>query len=73
MVLKRIIAGQIRHLFGTTSGGLYGWMLANGGSPADIEAIIAGTVAVAMFAWSFYEKKKEEKKNEKTITTNSPN
>jgi hypothetical protein len=62
MVIKRIIAGQIRHIFAAGGTGAFTWMINNGFSASDIEAVASATVAIVMAVWSAYDKYKEEKK-----------
>ena len=62
MVVKRIIAGQIRHIFSAGGTGAFTWMMANGFSATDIESVASATVAIFMAIWSAYDKYKEEKK-----------
>ena len=64
-MLKRIVAGQIRHLLGGAGSAISVWLIENGASPTDVETIASGIVAIVMFAWSAYDKYKEEKKMEK--------
>lgn len=61
-MFKKFVLGQVRHALSGGGGSLTTWLIANGATVNDAEVIISGAVTLLAFAWSFWDKWKEEKK-----------
>ncbi len=62
-MIKKIVLGQIRHTLSMGGSGFFGYLVASGVDPSDVNALAAGIVALVSALWSAYEKYKQEKKN----------